>query len=201
MPEEVKFSNDDEEGGEEAEEEKVPGDGEEGKEEALEEEKEEEKETELTPEEWDLRVIEAFKRAIYESIKEVDLPMEPSDFMKNHLLEYQLEDFTPIDLRKTTFKKIGKLLEVMSTGKNGAGIIAYEENKIKGHKMIFRVFREQLTDFVPEYKLKRIRSKAGNEESKSSNTLLNYPLIKVEEVYTLGKHLAKMNASLKQQLT
>ena len=130
----------------------------------MEEEKEEEKETELTPEEWDQRAIEAFKRTLYESIKDGDLPMEPSDFMKNHLQEYQLEDFTPIDLRKTTFKKIGKLLEVMSTGKNGAGIIAYEENKIKGHKMITRVYREQLIDFVPQFKLKRVKSKGQAEE-------------------------------------
>jgi hypothetical protein len=40
-----------------------------------------------------------------------------------------LEDGTKIDLRKSSFKKIGKLLEVMSTGKNGLGYIEYLENK------------------------------------------------------------------------
>jgi len=47
-----------------------------------------------------------------------------------------LEDNTPIDIRKSSFKKIGKLLECMSTAKNGSGIIVYQENKIKGHKII-----------------------------------------------------------------
>jgi len=63
------------------------GDGElEGKtqdmtlEEGKEEEKEEEKVVELTQEEWDQRVVEAFKRACWESVEDYDLPLEPSDF-------------------------------------------------------------------------------------------------------------------------
>lgn len=61
--------------------------------------------------EWDERVVEAFKRALFESVKDEDLPLEPSDFQKNHFKYYALEDSTEIDLRKSTFKKIGKLLE------------------------------------------------------------------------------------------
>ena len=38
----------------------------------------------MTTEEWDARVIEAFKRAIFESVLDENLPMEPSDFQKNN---------------------------------------------------------------------------------------------------------------------
>jgi len=51
-------------------------------EENKEEDKEEEKvqQVELTQDEWDQRVIEAFKRACWESVEDSDLPLEPSDF-------------------------------------------------------------------------------------------------------------------------
>lgn len=75
--------------------------------------------------------------------------MEPSDFLKNHLQEYQLSDGSPLDLRKTSFKKIGKLLECMSTQKSGEGIIVYQENRTKGHKLITQILRDQFANFVP----------------------------------------------------
>lgn len=43
----------------------------------------------------------------------------------------------------------------------------YNENKLKGHKMIFKIYREQLTDFVPKFKLRRTKTKAPVEESKT----------------------------------
>lgn len=67
--------------------------------------------------------------------------MEPSDFYKL-LTEYTLDDETKIDIRKSRYKKIGKLLEMMSTWKQGEGLIDYSENKQKGHKVITKVFRE-----------------------------------------------------------
>jgi len=85
--------------------------------------------------------------------------MEPSDFQKNHFSEYSLEDSTLIDLRKSSFKKIGKLLECMSTAKNGAGIIEYNEDRVKGHKLIMSIVRSELQNFVPQFKLKRIKRK------------------------------------------
>ena len=60
------------------EEKKATADDNDG-EEAKVEEKEDE-EDDLTPVEWDLRIIEAFHRTIYESVLDEDLPMEPSDF-------------------------------------------------------------------------------------------------------------------------
>ena len=41
---------------------------------------EEQEETQMTPEEVDMRVIEAFKRTLLEVITPEDLPCEPSDF-------------------------------------------------------------------------------------------------------------------------
>ena len=68
-PEEEKKASADDEGANNGEEAKV-------------EEKDEE--DELTPAEWDQRIIEAFHRTIYESVilenDEENLPMEPSDF-------------------------------------------------------------------------------------------------------------------------
>ncbi len=78
---------------------------------------------------------------MFEALKDEDLPMEPSDFYKL-LTEYTLDDETKIDIRKSRYKKIGKLLEMMSTWKQGEGLIDYSENKQKGHKVITKVFRE-----------------------------------------------------------
>ena len=65
---------------------------------------------------------------------------------------------------------MGKLLEMMSTGKNGVGLIEYTENAkfAKGHKVITAIYRKKLDDFVPEFKLKRNKKKesGANEESK-----------------------------------
>ena len=77
-----------------------------------------------------------------------------------------MDDGTKIDLKKSSFKKIGKLLEVMSTGKNGLGYIDYLENKQKGHKVITGINRDTFKDFVPQYKLKRTKTKAVAEEAK-----------------------------------
>lgn len=120
--------------------------------------------------------MEAFRRTLFESIIDEDLPMEPSDFLKL-LQEYQLEDHTPLDMRKSSFKKIGKLLESMSTMKFGEGLIVYQENRIKGHKLITQVIRTTFADFAPKYNLKKIKKKI--EESK-------------EETITTGK--SKTNA-------
>jgi len=49
---------------------------------------EEEKEEVIPADEMDPRIIEAFYRSCLESVKDSMLPMEPSDFLKNHLSEY-----------------------------------------------------------------------------------------------------------------
>ena len=102
----------------------------------------------------DPRVVEAFKRCLLESVKDKDLPMEPSDFLKNHFVEYTCEEFK-LNLKYSSFKKIGKLLEDM----NKKDLIEYTEPKNKGHKVITKVnlLHPDLATFVPEFKLKRIK--------------------------------------------
>lgn len=94
----------------------------------------------------DLRVIEAFYRCLYESVKDEDLPMEPSDFQKDHFSLYQSEEFK-IDLRLSSYKKIGKLLEKMTK----QGVISYTEIKGISHKLITKVHRsnEIFTTYTP----------------------------------------------------
>lgn len=88
----------------------------------------------------------------------------------------------------------------MSTQKNGEGLISYQENKMKGHKLITQVLRESFADFVPQYNLKRIKKKAeeSKEEAVSSTS---YPQVKIEEVYLFGKNFETMNNMLKEPMT
>jgi len=143
----------------------------------------------LTEQEWDERIKEAFKRALFESLKDEELPIEPSDFWKNYLSTYTLEDQTKIDLKKSSFKKIGKLLESMSTDKGGDGLILYKE-KMKGHKVIQQIYRDKLEGFVPQFKLKKLKTNAGKIEAKNTNEFGKYPKIQIEEVFQLGKNLS-----------
>lgn len=85
----------------------------------------------------DARIIEAFYRCLLESVKDTDMPMEPSDFQKDHLnlyagLEYKL------DLRLSSFKRVGKLLEIM----HKKAVIDYSENKGVNHKLITKIYRD-----------------------------------------------------------
>ena len=61
-------------------------------------------------EEMDARILEAFYRSLLESVKDQDLPLEPSDYMKNNFAEYSCDEFK-LNLRLSSFKKIGKLLD------------------------------------------------------------------------------------------
>jgi len=64
-------------------------------------------------------------------VKEEDLPIEPSDFLKDHLTLFQ-DPTIKLDLRLSSFKRIGKLLEVM----HKKGVITYTEPRAVDHKMI-----------------------------------------------------------------
>ena len=66
-----------------------------------------------------------------------DLPLEPSDYMKNHFAEYSCDEFR-LDLRKSSFKKIGKLLE--QAGRDGT--IDYVKPSLKDHKVLTKVNRD-----------------------------------------------------------
>ena len=69
----------------------------------------------------DGRILEAFRRCLLESVKDTDLPLEPSDFLRNYLFEYVCDEFQ-LNLKQSSFKKIGKLLENASRD----GVIDYE---------------------------------------------------------------------------
>jgi hypothetical protein len=85
----------------------------------------------------DPRIVEAFYRCLLESVKDSSLPMEPSDFLKYHLSEYTCDQFK-LNLKFSSYKKIGKLLEQM----NRDGVIEYSEPKNLGHKVINKVMRQ-----------------------------------------------------------
>jgi hypothetical protein len=82
------------------------------------------------------RIIEAFYRSLLESVKDNSLPMEPSDFLKHHLSEYTCDQFK-LNLKFSSFKKIGRLLEQMDRD----GVIEYNEPKFLGHKVITKILR------------------------------------------------------------
>ena len=129
----------------------------------------------MTAEEWDARVDEAFKRTCIECFKDAEMPLEPSDFQKA-MQEFHLNDSSKIDLKKSNYKKIGKLLECMSDGKNGAGLISYIDIKTKGHKMISKIYTNWEADFVPQFKLKRIKKKLGEDDGPAGGqSELGYP--------------------------
>lgn len=54
----------------------------------------------------DARIWEAFYRSLLESVKDGDLPMEPSDFLKNHLSEYSAAEGYKLNVKKSSYKKI-----------------------------------------------------------------------------------------------
>ena len=93
----------------------------------------------------DPRIIEAFIRSLLEGVKDTELPMEASDFAKNYFSQYSCDEFK-LNLRQSSWKKIGKLLEHMH-GK----LIEYEEPKNLGRKVITKVHRKHtiLLEFAP----------------------------------------------------
>jgi hypothetical protein len=85
----------------------------------------------------DPRIVEAFYRCLTESVKDTDLPMEPSDLQKDHLNLFSDKEFK-LDLRLSSYKRIGKLLEVM----HKKGIVDYSEVKGVNHKLLNKIYRQ-----------------------------------------------------------
>lgn len=85
----------------------------------------------------DARILEAFYRSLLESVEDTDLPLEPSDYMKSHLAEYSCDEFR-LNLRQSSYKKIGKLLEQADK----EGVIDYAVPKMKDHKLFLKVHRD-----------------------------------------------------------
>lgn len=61
----------------------------------------------------DPRIVEAFFRSIVEGIKDSDLPMEPSDLMKDHISLYADPNFK-LDFRCSSFKRVSNRLSLES---------------------------------------------------------------------------------------
>jgi uncharacterized ubiquitin-like protein YukD len=65
--------------------------------------------------------------------------MEPSDFQKEHLNLYTAAEYK-LDLRLSSFKRVGKLLEIM----HKKGVIDYSEVKGVNHKLINTISRDNV---------------------------------------------------------
>lgn len=89
-------------------------------------------------EDMDVRIVEAFYRSLVESVKDEDMPMEPSDLQKDHLNLYSAVEGYKLDLRLSSFKRVGKLLEIM----HKKGVVDYSEVKGVNHKLLNRIFRD-----------------------------------------------------------
>ena len=73
-----------------------------------------------------------------ESIKDSDLPLEPSDLQNDHLSLYQTQEGDKLYLRYSTFKRMGKLLDFM----HAKGVIEYANVRGVKHKLVTKVFDE-----------------------------------------------------------
>ena len=210
IPSEIKVIKD--EGPVQGEEEsKVEEQKEEASEKEEEESKEEKKEDEeeskdqiiiedgpkIPPEDMDARIIEAFYRSILESIKDSDLPLEPSDLQKDHLSLYQAHEGYKLDLRLSNFRRIGKLLEIM----HKKGVIEYADFKGVNHKLITKVFREieEVKSYTMKYSLKRVKkatvSQTGGGAADGGSE--GYPKVQIEEIYEPTKHLNLVLGAIK----
>lgn len=101
-------------------------------------EESEEQEPLISVEEMDQIVMEAFNRCIIETLNDSELPLEPSDFLKRHFSEFHMQDGSPIDLKCSSFKKIGKLLESMDK----IDVLDYGQPKTFTHKVICKINRK-----------------------------------------------------------
>ena len=108
----------------------------------------------MPAEDMDARFVEAFYRCLLESVLDSMLPMEPSDFQKEHLNLYADINYK-LDFRLTSFKRVGKLLEIM----HKKGIIDYSELKGVDHKMINKIFRDnpEFKEYVPKFSLRKLK--------------------------------------------
>ena len=103
----------------------------------------------------DARIIEAFYRCLLESVKDEEMPIEPSDLQKDHLNLYIAHEGYKLDLRLSSFKRIGKLLEIM----HKKSIIEYVDVKGVNHKLVTKVNRanEEIKNYQMKYSLKKVK--------------------------------------------
>lgn len=85
--------------------------------------KEEEGPTKEQMKEMDEKIMEAFLNSVKISLQEKDLPIECGKFWTNHIIKCKTEDDDDLDLKLSSFKKIGKFFQTMQKDK----ILTYEE--------------------------------------------------------------------------
>eukprot|EP00347_Sterkiella_histriomuscorum_P011099 403373759 len=142
-------------------------------------------EAKIPAEEMDPRIVEALFRAIFEDFQDSEMPMEPSDLQKDYLCLYSDINYK-LDFRCSSFKRIGKFLEIM----HKRGILDYSEPKGINHKVITRIHRanEELKSFEPKYSLrksKKVVLAPQNQDAKG----VRYPKVEISEVFQLNKNL------------
>ena len=90
-------------------------------------------------EEMDEYVLEALKYSLVFLVKDQDLPLEPSKLLANYMLAINRPRMNKIDIRKSSFKKIGKFLKQASK----LGLVEYGKPKGGGgdHELVTRINR------------------------------------------------------------
>ena len=78
--------------------------------------------------------MEAFLTSLKISVNDKDLPMDAGEYYSNHLLPCKREGVF-IDVKSTSYKKIGKFLQAMSK----LGIIDFKEVKKGGVPQITKI--------------------------------------------------------------
>ena len=108
-------------------------------------------------------INEAFLNALKLSVTDKDLPLDSSVFYQNHLLLAKNPNVS-IDLKNSTYKKIGKFLSVMAK----ADIIEYKEARKGTNPMISKVYRTcpKYESWVPT--IKTLAVKGGDSNGGSS---------------------------------
>jgi len=81
--------------------------------------------------------MEAFLTALKISVDDKDLPLDGGDFYSNHLLACKKEGIF-IDLKNTSYKKMGKFLQAMTK----LGVIDFKESKKGGAPQITKINRQ-----------------------------------------------------------
>ncbi|CDW79297.1 eukaryotic translation initiation factor 2d-like [Stylonychia lemnae] len=147
----------------------------------------------IPTEEMEPRIIEAFFRSIVEGIQDADIPMEPSDLTKDHMNLFSDINYK-LDFKQTSWKRIGKFLEVM----HKRGIIDYSEPKGVNHKIITKIHRlnEELKSYVPRFSLRK--SKKPTVQNQNQDSQMNQQRVEINEVYQFSKHFNAVVMNVKE---
>jgi len=176
----------------EEEEEEVKGEENEENTEAIAvDEDEEEEEDTMTVEERDHLLYESFLSCLKLSIKREDLPVEAGFFYASHIIPCRPVNIA-LDIKKSSYKKVGKFLQAMSK----KGIINYHEASKKAPSQITGINfeHEEVKSFSPSLKKPRkvggssgtsanTGGESGNGSYKTFGRGKNDPMVEISELY------------------